>query len=118
MNAYSIEALRQAARRRLPRAVFDFIDGGAEDEGTLRDNRAAFERVRLLPRVLRDVSSVDTGTTILGKPAAMPLVVAPTGAVGFGWRGGDEALARAAAAQGIPYTMSTSVTTTIEKVAA
>jgi (S)-mandelate dehydrogenase len=115
---FSIEELRLAARRRLPRAVFDFIDGAAEDELTLRDNRAAFERVRLLPRVLRDVSSVDTSTTILGKPAALPLVVAPTGAVGFGWRGGDEAVARAAAASNVPYTMSTSVTTTIEKLAA
>jgi (S)-mandelate dehydrogenase len=118
MKDYSIEALRQAAKRRLPRAVFDFIDGGAEDELTLRENRAAFERVRLVPRVLRDVSSVDTTTTILGRPAALPLVVAPTGAVGFGWRGGDEAVARAAAAQGIPYTMSAAVTTSIEKVAA
>ncbi len=118
MLPFSIEELRLAARRRLPRAVFDFIDGGAEDELTLRDNRAAFERVRLLPRVLRDVSAVDTATEILGEPAALPLAVAPTGAVGFGWRGGDEAIARAAAAHGIPYTMSTSVTTTIEKLAA
>jgi (S)-mandelate dehydrogenase len=118
MDAYSIENLRQAAKRRLPRSVFDFIDGGAEDESTLRENRAAFERVRLVPRVLRDVSSVDTSTTILGKRAALPLVIAPTGAVGFGWRGGDEAVARAAAAQGIPYTMSAAVTTSIEKVAA
>lgn len=118
MLPFSIEELRLAARRRLPRSVFDFIDGGAEDEQTLRENRAAFERVRLMPRVLRDVSSVDTSATILGKPAALPLVVAPTGAVGFGWRGGDQCIARAAAASGIPYTMSTSVTTTIEKVAA
>jgi len=118
MKAFSIEELRQAAKRRLPRSVFDFIDGGAEDESTLRENRAAFERVRLVPRVLRDVSSVDTSAMILGKPAALPLVIAPTGAVGFGWRGGDEAVARAAVAQGIPYTMSAAVTTSIEKVAA
>ena len=118
MLPFSIEELRLAARRRLPRAVFDFIDGAAEDELTLRDNRAAFERARLMPRVLRDVSSVDTSTAILGKPSALPLVVAPTGAVGFGWRGGDIAIAKAAAAAGVPYTMSTSVTTTIEKLAA
>ena len=80
----SIEDLRERARKRLPRSVFDFYDGGAEDELTLRDNRAAFERIRLRPRVLRDVATVDTATTVLGKPVAMPLLVAPTGAVGFG----------------------------------
>jgi (S)-mandelate dehydrogenase len=117
MNAYSIEDLRQAARRRLPRAVFDFIDGGAEDEMTLRDNRAAFSRTRLLPRVLVDVSKVDPAAQILGLPSKLPIVVAPTGAVGFGWRGGDLAVARAAAAAGIPFSLSTSATTTIENIA-
>ena len=66
MRAFSIEELRRAAKRRLPRAVFDFIDGGAEDERTLRGNRAAFENVRFHRRVLRDVSKVDTATSILG----------------------------------------------------
>ena len=117
MNAYSIEDLRLAAMRRLPRAVFDFIDGGAEDELTLRGNRAAFERVRLLPRVLVDVSKVETQAQILGKPSKLPIIIAPTGAVGFGWRGGDIALARAAAAAGIPCSLSTSATATIEKIA-
>ncbi|HTP62618.1 MAG TPA: alpha-hydroxy acid oxidase [Burkholderiales bacterium] len=117
MTAFSIEDLRRAAKRRLPRAVFDFIDGGAEDELTLRANRAAFERVRLLPRVLVDVSGVDTETQILGKPSKLPIVIAPTGAVGFGWRGGDAALARAAAAFGIPLSLSTSATASIEVVA-
>ena len=116
-SAYSIEDLRRAARRRLPRAVFDFIDGGAEDELTLGANRAAFERQRLLPRVLVDVSSVDTRTDILGLPARLPIVIAPTGAVGFGWRGGDVALARAAAAFGIPCSLSTSATASIELIA-
>jgi (S)-mandelate dehydrogenase len=117
MQAFSIEELRRAAKRRLPRAVFDFIDGGAEDELTLRANRAAFERQRLLPRVLVDVSSVDTRTDILGLPAQLPIVIAPTGAVGFGWRGGDVALARAAAAFGIPCSLSTSATASIELIA-
>jgi (S)-mandelate dehydrogenase len=117
MTAFSIEDLRRAAKRRLPRAVFDFIDGGAEDELTLRANRAAFERVRLLPRVLVDVSRVDTETRILGKPSKLPIVIAPTGAVGFGWRGGDAALARAAAAFGIPLSLSTSATASIEVIA-
>jgi (S)-mandelate dehydrogenase len=117
MNAYSIEDLRQAAKRRLPRAVFDFIDGGAEDEVALRGNRAAFEKVRLLPRMLIDVSKVDTQTSILGKPSKFPIAIAPTGAVGFGWRGGDVAIAKAAAAAGIPYSLSMSATASIERIA-
>ena len=67
-HAHSIEDLRRMAQRRLPRGVFDFFDGGAEDEVTLRDNRAAFERVRLKPRVLVDVQSPDLTTQILGAP--------------------------------------------------
>src|SRR5882672_1486656 len=72
-QAISIEDLRRIAKRRLPRAVFDFFDGGAEDEVTMRGNRAAFERVRLLPRVLVDVSAVDLKTELLGKTANLPL---------------------------------------------
>ena len=116
-NAYSIADLRLAAQRRLPRAIFDFFDGGAEDELTLRGNAAAFQKLRLLPRVLTDVSSVDTSTLLLGTRAALPMAIAPTGAVGFGWRGGDVAIARAAAAAGIPYTLSSSATTSIETIA-
>jgi (S)-mandelate dehydrogenase len=116
-RAYSIEDLRQLARRRLPRAVFDFFDGGAEDEQTLRENRAAFERVRLVPRVLVDVSAVDTTTTIVGAKSNLPLGIAPTGAVGFGWSGGDVAIARAAATFGIPYALSTTATASIERIA-
>ena len=117
MSAYSIEALRLAARRRLPRSVFDFIDGGAEDERTLRDNCASFARVRLLRKVLVGVSQISTETAILGKTAKLPIAIAPTGAVGFGWRGGDVALARAAAAFGIPFSLSTSATASIEQIA-
>ncbi|AKQ55695.1 alpha-hydroxy-acid oxidizing protein [Bordetella hinzii] len=114
---HSIEGLRQAARARLPRGVFDFYDGGAEDEITLADNREAFRRVRLLPRVLRDVSRPDPSTQLFGRPLAAPMAIAPTGAVGFGWRGGDVALARAAARHGIPYALSTSATASIEEIA-
>ncbi len=116
-RVYSIEDMRRLARRRLPRAVFDFLDGGAEDETTLRENRAAFARVRLAPKVLVDVSQVDTRTAILGASANLPIAIAPTGAVGFGWRGGDVAIARAAAACGIPYTLSTTATASIERIA-
>ncbi|MFY9314794.1 MAG: alpha-hydroxy acid oxidase [Burkholderiales bacterium] len=118
MQAFSIEELRRAAKRRLPRAVFDFIDGGAEDELTLRQNRAAFEEVLLNRRVLVGVAQVSTETSILGKPAKLPIAVAPTGALGFGWRGGDVAVARAAAARGIPFSLSTAATASIERVAA
>ena len=116
-KAYSIDDLRLSAKRRLPRAIFDFFDGGAEDEVTLRDNEAAYKRVRLVPRVLTDVSVIDTSTLILGQRAELPFAIAPTGAVGFGWRGGDVAIARAAVAAGIPYTLSSTATASIEQIA-
>jgi (S)-mandelate dehydrogenase len=115
--AIDIEDLRAQAQRRLPRAIFDLFDGGAEDEITLRDNRAAFDRVWLLPKVLVDVSNVETSIELLGKPSSLPIAIAPTGAVGFGWRGGDVAIARAAAQFGIPYSLSSSATASIERVA-
>jgi len=113
----NVEDLRELARRGLPRMVFDFFDGGAEDEITLRANRAAFERIRLAPQVLRDVSRVDPSTEIVGGPPAYPMLVAPTGAIGLGWPGADIAIAQAAAARGIPYTLSTSATAGIEEIA-
>jgi (S)-mandelate dehydrogenase len=115
--AISIEDLRRAARARLPRSVFEFFDGGAEDEVTLRANRQAFERLRLLPRVLVNVASVDTSIRIFGAPSKLPIAIAPTGAVGFGWPGGDVAIAKSAAAYGIPYTLSTTATASIERIA-
>lgn len=116
-RAHSIEDLRLLARRRLPRGVFDFFDGGAEDECTLRANRQAFERVRLRPRALVDVSAVDTGTIVAGAASAAPMVIAPTGAIGAGWPQADLAIARAAARLGIPYTLSTTATSSIESIA-
>lgn len=116
-KAYSIEDLRRMAKKRLPRAVFDFFDGGAEDEITLRDNEAAYKRTRLVPRVLTDVSVIDSSALLLGQRAALPLAISPTGAVGFGWRGGDIAIARAAVAAGIPYSLSSTATASIEQIA-
>ena len=116
-RAVNIEDLRVLARRRLPRAIFDFFDGGAEDEVTLRENRAAFERVRLLPRVLVDVSKVDTAIELFGKRAALPLAIAPTGGISAGRYGAELILARAAKAVGVPFTMATPSAFTIEKVA-
>ena len=103
----SIEDLRQAARRRLPRAIFDFFDGGAEDEVTLRENRAAFERLRLYPRVLVNVAKVDLSADLLGARAALPLAIAPTGGISAGRAGAELALARAASAFGVPFTLAT-----------
>ena len=77
-GAVSIGDLRQLARRRLPRAVFDFIDGGAGDEVTLRDNVAAWQRLALRPRVVVDCTDRDPSTTVLGRRHPHPLIVAPT----------------------------------------
>ncbi|MFN0305176.1 MAG: alpha-hydroxy acid oxidase [Burkholderiales bacterium] len=114
---YNIEDLRRGAKKRLPRAIFDFFDGGAEDEITLRDNRAAFSRLRLLPKVLQDVSTIDTACEIIGGPSKFPLVIAPTGAIGMGRPGADLAIARTAANLGVPYTLSTNATASIEDIA-
>jgi len=116
-EAVNIEDLRLMAKRRLPRAIFDFFDGGAEDEVTLRDNCSAFQRVRLLPRVLVDVASVDLKTEIFGKPAALPLAIAPTGGISAGRFGAELILARAAKAAGVPFTMATPSAFSIERVA-
>ena len=116
-KAVNIEDLRRLAKRRLPRAIFDFFDGGAEDEVTLRENRAAFERVRLLPRVLVDVSKIQTAVDLLGKPSSMPLAIAPTGGISAGRYGAELILARAAKAFGVPFTMATPSAFAIEQVA-
>ncbi len=117
LQAWNIEDLRRLARKRLPRAVFDFFDGGAEDETTLRANRAAFERVRIAPKALTGVAEIDPRRRILGTEAKLPIAVGPTGGVGFGWPLGDVGIARAAAAAGIPYTLSTMATASIERIA-
>jgi (S)-mandelate dehydrogenase len=116
-KAVNIEDLRVLARRRVPRAIFDFFDGGAEDETTLRENRAAFERVRILPKVLVDVSRVETEIQLLGKPCALPLAIAPTGGISAGRAGAELILARAAKAAGVPFTMATPSAFSIERVA-
>ena len=116
-RAVNIEDLRVLAKRRLPRAIFDFFDGGAEDEVTLRENRAAFGRVRLLPRVLVDVSKIQTTVDLLGKPSALPLAIAPTGGISAGRAGAELILARAAKAWGVPFTMATPSAFSIERVA-
>src|SRR5664279_2873687 len=106
-RAYSISDLRALARKRLPRSVFDFIDGGAGDEHTLNGNTAAFDQWMMMPRVCVNVGERRLGRSVLGKEAALPLMLSPTGLAGFFWRGGETAAARAAARCGIPFCLST-----------
>jgi L-lactate dehydrogenase (cytochrome) len=97
--------------------VFDYTDGGAGDELSLRRSRAAFARVEFRPRVLQDVSEIDTTTTILGAPAALPFVFAPTGFTRMMHTEGEPAVGRAAERAGVPYALSTMGTTSIERLA-
>nr|WP_047169334.1 alpha-hydroxy acid oxidase [Sphingomonas sp. Y57] len=117
-RCHNIEDLRRQAARRLPTPIFDFLDGGAEDEATLRNNRMAFDREKLVPSCLRDVETVDTATTIFGQASALPLICAPTGASRLFHPAGEIAVARAAARAGVPYALSTGSTRSIEEVAA
>ena len=117
-SAATIWDLRSVARRHTPRAVFDYVDGAAETETSLRRSREAFARVEFVPSVLRDVSQVDTSTTILGRPSAFPFVFAPTGFTRLMNHEGEPAVARVAARLGIPYALSTLGTTSPEDVAA
>jgi L-lactate dehydrogenase (cytochrome) len=117
-RAASVADLRLLARRRAPRAVFDYTDGAAGEEIGLRRSRQAFGRVEFQPRVLRDVSNVDTSTTILGRASALPLVFGPTGFTRMMHTEGEPAVARVAARVGIPYALSTMGTTSIEELAA
>src|SRR6184192_3180069 len=114
----NIEDLRRAARRRLPRVVFDYIDGGAEDEWTLRANCRAFEAVTFRPRCAVAVPSCDLRTVVLGAPLPMPLIFAPVGSCRLMYPRGEEAAARAAGKAGIIYTLSTLSGCRLEDVAA
>ena len=116
-SAATIWDLRQVARRHVPRAVFDYVDGAAETETSLRRSREAFARVEFVPSVLQDVSAVDASTTILGRPSALPIVFAPTGFTRLMNHEGEPAVARVAGHLGIPYALSTLGTTSPEDVA-
>jgi L-lactate dehydrogenase (cytochrome) len=117
-RAASVADLRAIARRRLPGGVFDYIDGGAEDERTMADNTAAFARTTFRPRVLQGVGTIDTSTTLLGRHLPLPLALSPTGFTRIADPDGELAVARAAARAGLPYTLSTLGTRSIEEVAA
>lgn len=105
-NITCIEDLRLAHKRRVPKAFFDYADRGSYAEETLRANRSDFERIKFRQRVLKDVSSRDLSTTILGQKAALPLILAPIGLGGLQYANGEIHACRAAQKAGIPYTLS------------
>ena len=117
-RAASVADLRRIAKRRLPGGVFDYIDGAAEDERTLAANQAAFADTTFRPRVLRGIEKVEIDSTLLGQPLTYPLVLAPTGFTRIADPDGELAVARAAARAGLPYTLSTLSTRSIEEVRA
>ena len=114
---HDIADLRATGRRLTPRPVFDYVDGGADEELSVRANTSAFRRWRFQPRTLVNVSEADTAAAFVGSVAPMPLALAPTGYTRMMHPGGEIAAARAAQRHGLPYTLSTMATTTIEAVA-
>jgi len=114
----NIEDLRRAAKRNMPKPMFDYVDGGANAEWTLRENRAAFERIMFDPRVLVDVSERDQSTTVFGEKLKTPIIVAPTGMTGIAWPNAEILAARAAGRVGAGLALSTYASCSIEDVAA
>lgn len=115
---YDTHDLREAAKKRLPKGLFEFMDRGNDDEVAMRDNRAVMDRIKLVPRVLNDVKTRSIETTLFGKTHKMPVIIAPTGSAGLAWHEGEIALARAAKAHGIPFTLALGSMTKLERVAA
>lgn len=113
-RANNIADLRRLARRRLPRPIFDYIDGGADDEVTLERNMSAFSNYEIVPDVLTDVSSISTATKLFGQPIAWPLMLAPTGLTRMFHEDAELAVARAAAKHDLLYSLSTLGTTRLE----
>jgi L-lactate dehydrogenase (cytochrome) len=116
-HVQTVADFRRLAVRRTPRAVLDYVEGAAEAEISRDQAIDAFRRVVFNPHVLRDVSSIDPSTTILGQPAALPIVFGPTGFTRMMHRAGEAAVARAAGRIGVPYVLSTLGTTSIEQLA-
>jgi 4-hydroxymandelate oxidase len=118
LDSADFDALEGRARETLTPGAFAFAAGGADDEITLADNIAAWRRLRLRPRMLRDITAIDTSVSVLGQRIAMPLMVAPTGRHRLFHPEGERATARGAAAAGVPYVLATTATVSIEDVAA
>jgi L-lactate dehydrogenase (cytochrome) len=115
---YNFRTARDAARRRMPKALFDFIDGGADDEVTLRENHAAYGGITFRPRHALSIPEPDLTASVLGAKLSMPVALAPCGGSRLVWPDGERALARAAKAEGTVATMSTASGTMLEEVAA
>jgi len=113
----NIADLRDLARRRLPKCIFEYVDRGSEDDIALRDNCEALQRLKLRTRFLVDLSVRDMGTELFGKRVEFPLAVAPTGIAGLCWYEGELALAKAAAAAGVPFCLAMSSNTSMETIA-
>lgn len=118
LSPASVADYRRLAERRLPRQLFDYVDGGAYDERTLADNVAAFGRVKLHQRILRDVSSIDTSATVFGETWKIPAALAPIGFAGMLAKRGEVQAARAAEGFGVPFTLSTVSICPIEEIRA
>jgi isopentenyl diphosphate isomerase/L-lactate dehydrogenase-like FMN-dependent dehydrogenase len=116
-KCFNIADLREAAQRRLPKGVFDYIDKGTEDMIALGGNRRAFDDIKLLNKTLVDISDVKLDAMVLGKHAALPMAIAPTGTAGMTWYEGEFELAKAAAKAGVPFTLATGSNTPMEKLA-
>ena len=116
-QAYSVAAMRELARRQLPRAVFDFVDGGAEDEIVTGRNESAFDDLSLLPQPLRGTTRRDQALELFGKKLSGPVIIGPTGMTGMLWPRGEVEAARAAAAAGTVYTASHGAAVKLEDVA-
>lgn len=114
-RCYNIADLRSVAEKRLPKGVFDYIDKGTEDMTSLGNNRSAFAHIKLLNKVITDISDVQLDSEVLGKPASLPMAIAPTGTAGIAWYEGEFELAKAAAAAGVPFTLATGSNTPMEK---
>ncbi|OGA39178.1 MAG: alpha-hydroxy-acid oxidizing enzyme [Betaproteobacteria bacterium RIFCSPLOWO2_12_FULL_62_13] len=117
LGAFNIFDLREMALKRVPKGLFEFVDRGTEDELALHNNRAAFERIKLRPHTLVDVSGRNQEITLFGNKQKMPIAIAPTGTAGLLWYEGELALARAAKEAGIPFTLATGSMTAMERVA-
>jgi (S)-mandelate dehydrogenase len=118
LGCWNIADLRDKARRRLPKGVWEYLERGVEDETGMARNRAAFDRLEFLPRVMRDVSAIETTVQVFGRESRLPLALAPTGAAGMMWYKGEEHLARAAARAGLPFTISSAGTMELEEIVA
>ncbi len=117
MRPVCVADYRDAARRRLPKVLFDYIDGGSYGETTLAANVADFQAVKLRQRVMRDVSTLATGTEVFGQNLSMPVILAPIGLAGMNARRGETQAARAAQAAGLPFSLSTVGVCPIDEVA-